>query len=284
MGQLLQGPYGHVWAGASGSLITIIVMVAVQVIPWSKVWEFIKDRRNHISPTGMIGVPIVSLVVGLGTGLAFGGCNIGTPTITLPPDIRTRPGILAAINAREASGEVVFHCCNPNASLVQINQTAVFTAPKPGQYKVMAWSAKGSRISEPAECTVFVEGDVPPNPPGPDPIPPTPIPQGELRVVFVYESASNLSKEQLAVLHSPAINTFLKDKCVKDEKGPSFRRWDKDINTDNESPKMKELWQAVKPKLTTLPCIVIAKGSSVEILPLPKTEQEGLELLKKYGG
>ena len=52
----------------------------------------------------------------------------------------------------------------------------------------------------------------------------------------------------------------------------------------NENDTLKKLWAATKPQLGTLPVIVIVTDQKGEVLPLPATEAETLDLLKRYGG
>ena len=98
------------------------------------------------------------------------------------------------------------------------------------------------------------------------------------------ESSANHTAEQAAILASPKIVAYLNDKCVKDGSRPGWRKWDPQVNVDNETELWKKLWAATKPTLGGLPCIVIVAGQKGEVLPLPSTEAATLELLKRYGG
>lgn len=122
-----------------------------------------------------------------------------------------------------------------------------------------------------------------PTPPKP-PEPPPPVMTG-LRVLFVYETEAKLTREQLNTLHSTAIAGYLNAKCSKDSKGRSdWRRWDDDVDTSKESDVWKGLWLIIKPKLVTLPAVVVVTDQKTEVFPLPATEAETLALLKKVGG
>jgi hypothetical protein len=115
--------------------------------------------------------------------------------------------------------------------------------------------------------------------PGPGPIPP-----GEFRALFVYESSAPLTKEQLNIWYSTRIAEYLNAKCAKDDGRPGWRKWDKDIDTQHETPTWKAIWAATKPTVTTLPALVIIRGQKGEAVPLPETEEATLTLLKKHGG
>jgi hypothetical protein len=129
-------------------------------------------------------------------------------------------------------------------------------------------------------------------PPGPtpvvtvDPIKPTispPQPLGsDLRVMIVFESGQNHTREQLNVLNSTNLLAAMNAKCVKDSGLPSWRRWDKDLDASKDpSPAMRALWDKVLPiaKEDGLPAIAVACGSDVAVYPLPKTDSEAIALL-----
>jgi hypothetical protein len=116
--------------------------------------------------------------------------------------------------------------------------------------------------------------------------PPAPVVTGGLRVLFVYESSAALTREQQAVIYSPAVAEYLNRKCAKSAAGhPEWRRWDKDVALSaKESPTMRDLWAATKPKLGTLPQLLIVNDKAGQLYALPATEAETLALLESYGG
>jgi hypothetical protein len=70
-----------------------------------------------------------------------------------------------------------------------------------------------------------------------------------------------------------------------DAKSKGTRRFDKDVSAANEKDAdLKALWEAARPKVTTVPCIIVAIGGKADILPFPASEDEALAVLKKYGG
>lgn len=117
----------------------------------------------------------------------------------------------------------------------------------------------------------------------PDPGP-NPVPASGFRVIFAYESMANMSKEQLNIIGSTKIAAYLNSKCEKDDGHPGWRKYDKDVVLLAEKPKMKSVWDANRSKVTTLPSLIIVNGSRIDVVPLPATESDTLELLKKYGG
>src|SRR4051794_17171521 len=57
-----------------------------------------------------------------------------------------------------------------------LNASGLLGVVPPGRYHVLAYTAVGDVPSEPALCTVVVEGAPTPPPPGPSPTPPAPNP------------------------------------------------------------------------------------------------------------
>lgn len=167
----------------------------------------------------------------------------------------------------------------------------IIWAKAPGTHRIVVWTIGEGREGS-AELVIDAGGTpAPPVPPGPEPIPPKPeppvppIPVTGFRVLIIYESSQAHTKEQLNILNSTQIVEYLNRKTVKDGTLPGFRKWDKDISVFRESSaNMKLLFEAVKPKLTSFPALVIAVDKNATVYPLPATEQETLELLKRYGG
>lgn len=115
--------------------------------------------------------------------------------------------------------------------------------------------------------------------------PPAPAPTG-FRVVFAYESSAALTREQLNILNSTQITAFLNTNCAKGADGRAdWRKWDRDISiSPKESAMIVELWNAAKPKLGTLPQMIVAVDGKATVMDLPATEAETLEKLKTIAG
>jgi hypothetical protein len=179
------------------------------------------------------------------------------------------------------------HCVRPE--LFKDSRLAVVFAPVKGEYRLAAWTALNNK---PSKLAVVIVAVAPPGPgPGPDPGPgpgpgptPIPVPVDGLRVIFVYESASKLSREQLNILNSTKIAEYLNSKTVKDQDGqPGWRTWDKDVDVQFAPQLWKDLWASTKPQLSNLPALLIVSGKKGEVFPLPATESETIALLQKYG-
>jgi len=128
-------------------------------------------------------------------------------------------------------------------------------------------------------------GPTPPDPPGPTPPDPTPTP-GAFRVIFVHESGELLPPGQASATAAASIREYLNTKATKEQGQPSWRLYDKDTEAGNDYSGMNELWTAVRPKISQVPCIVILspKDGKAHIETWPATVADVLKLLKTYGG
>lgn len=161
---------------------------------------------------------------------------------------------------------------------------------KSGRVELIGVSA-GGIDNESSITRILIDIGAAPQPPPPGPVdPPDPepvvvVPTG-FRVMFVYDTAANLTTAQQSVLYSPAITKYLTDKCVKSDSGiPEWRKWSKDVVvSDRESKTIAAMWTALKPTLGPLPQLAIHANGQGHVFPLPATEAEALALLKKYGG
>ena len=136
----------------------------------------------------------------------------------------------------------------------------------------------------------FIAGEIvpptptPPTPTPPEPKPPTPTPVKSFRVIFTYESADTLTSAQNSAMYGKVVRDYLKQSCTVENGTYGYRYWDHDETAEQESPTMKALWNAVKPKLTTLPAVAVEVNGSVDIIPLAATPAEMVAILKKYKG
>lgn len=139
---------------------------------------------------------------------------------------------------------------------------------------------------------VFIVGKMPQPPPDPKPDPIDPKPDDpkpppvvtSFRVLLVSESGATLSSAQNAILYGKTVQDYLTTKTTPEGGLAGWRRYDPQQGTAGEQPNMKALWDAVKPKVTTVPCVVIEVNGKAEILPFPASAAEALTLFKKYKG
>lgn len=123
-----------------------------------------------------------------------------------------------------------------------------------------------------------------PDDPIPDPKPKPPKPVESFRVIFVWESGTTPTAGQLGVSDSVAVRDYLDRKTTKEGGHPGWRKYDPQQQLSGEQPTMTALWNAAKPKITTVPCLIVEVNGKADILPYPANAAESLALLKKYGG
>ncbi len=123
---------------------------------------------------------------------------------------------------------------------------------------------------------------IPPTPIPPTPIPPTPVPVTSFRVIFVWESAKTLPLGQMSVMDAKITRDYLNANTTHEFNGAGWRKYDKDQNSAADTPTMHAMWTAVKPKLTTVPCVAIEVNGQVDIIPLAATPEAMVETFKRY--
>jgi hypothetical protein len=127
-----------------------------------------------------------------------------------------------------------------------------------------------------------------PGPPTPGPTPPSPspapIPAPGLHVLMVYESGelSKLPPAQLSVLYAKSIRDYLQAKCPvgPDGKTKEWRIWDQNTDASGDAPVWRD---AMNRPRASVPWIIISNGTTGYEGPLPRSIDETLVLLRKYG-
>lgn len=145
------------------------------------------------------------------------------------------------------------------------------------------WAEDGEVKSKTALVDCLVAPQPPPVPPKP-PEPPKPEPVESFRVIFVYESSDPITPAMQRVMFGQATRNYLDGKTTRHANaGSGWRRWDKDVDATNErDPDIKALWEAAKPKVTTVPCVIVSVNRKADIVPFPADEAAAIELFKKY--
>lgn len=166
-------------------------------------------------------------------------------------------------------------------------------AVKAGQIELLivpiGVSAEAEVIRQP--LTVMGLAPIPPPGPGPGPTPgptpapePAPAPVASFRVIFVKESGATLTASQSSIPAAKVIRDYLIAKTTPENGQPGWREYDPDQATTNEQPTMQKLWEAVKPKVTKVPCLVIEVNGHATVMPFPVSVDECMVTLKKAGG
>jgi hypothetical protein len=156
-----------------------------------------------------------------------------------------------------------------------------------------------SKTTKPdAGTTSLVIGSIPgPSPtPGPTPTPtPTPVPTDlpfggmpGLRVLLVEESEqrSKLPASQVSIIQGKRVRDYLDSKCPLSADGKQREYWMLDQNDDVSG--LPQHWQDAMKRAKDksggkLPWVIIGNGKEAYEGELPKTVDEMLTLLKKYG-
>jgi hypothetical protein len=136
------------------------------------------------------------------------------------------------------------------------------------------------------KITVMGLSPIPPPGPGPTPEPdPVPVPTvTSFRVIFVKESGSTLNASQSSIPAAKVIRDYLAAKTTLENGQPSWREYDPDQSTTNEQPTMRKLWEAVKPSVSDVPCLVIEVNGHATVMPFPANVDECMATLKKAAG
>lgn len=168
---------------------------------------------------------------------------------------------------------------------------AVFSRPiqETKVVTITAWGIVDNRPAKIGIKVLTVEGSrpppIPPDPKPPGPTPPDPPgPVTSFRVIFAYESSAPLPTAQSAVLFGRRVEEYLRTNTTPEGGLAGFRRYDKDTDAANDQPTMAALWAAVKPKLTTIPAMIIERNGKADILPFPTSQDDCLATLMKYRG
>ena len=98
------------------------------------------------------------------------------------------------------------------------------------------------------------------------------------------KSGKTLTATQQGILYGIVTERALDAACAGAADKFAWRRLDKDQTGANLPNELRLLWEAAKPKITTLPAVVIAVNEQVTIHPLPADEAGLLALLRSKGG
>lgn len=215
---------------------------------------------------------------------------VAPQALKVPAELPVELGEWATLSVETPAKTVMFYPLDPGLKrfppeLLVSQKAAVFSTAgvkEPGtRIRVLVYTAVNGEPTPPAICTIIV-GAKPdkPTPPAPGPSPnPAPAPAGSLKVILAYESSAATTREQDAALNSPDVRAYLDARCGKD----GWRKWDKDVDTSNESAAWQALWNAARPQMPAVPAVVVFVGQAGQWFPVT-TEGELLALLKKFGG
>lgn len=198
--------------------------------------------------------------------------------LEIPPDmeVASDEGFIAL--QANAKGSVKWLVISQSKVKFLTNDTAntiIISVPQSGSINVFAVALVDNKLTDFAKTTVTVKGSVDPTPkPNVDPKPdPTPKPSNlPLHVTFVFDVNEN-TPDIAAVLNSQELRKYVVD-------NKSYMRV-YDLNSD--VVKNKKL-DTIVGKVGTNNMMVVqeADGTLLYASPIPKTDKEALEVLKKY--
>lgn len=200
----------------------------------------------------------------------------------------------------------------PAAIVLPMDPTIAIRPSKLGLYGIVPPSPDGEYVATVAatklidgkpviamSSTRFRFGRVP-NPPGPNdpggvvepsrPQPPptsvSPVPAGKMRVLILFDPATNLSPQQKIVIYSPTkVSTYLESKCAKEPDGrASWRCWKKSDSPPGEPAEWKQVLEAAKADATVFPKVMVFSDTALVGSRVLVGESETLAFLQEFGG
>lgn len=172
---------------------------------------------------------------------------------------------------------------------VDNSQRAVFSSGTSGEF-IFALVVAGIDNNQKLDVAIAehrVMIGTPPEPtPTPTPTPtPAPVVAPELRVLILFDQdkVTQLPIEQQRILESQQLKDWLSTKCVKgtDGKTPEWRIWPSNIVVADDLP----IWKKALAEPRNSPNWLLVSNSKAGYSgPLPATEAELMEILKRFGG
>jgi hypothetical protein len=168
------------------------------------------------------------------------------------------------------------------------NEVFVIRAAKSGTVEILAIPIGATDSEQVKRKTLTVMGLGPQPPPvkpdDPVVVPDDPdVPVGKIQVVIIEDpdERAAIPDSQISVMEGRAIREYTKSHCQITEGNPDFRLLSLRQDVSKQPGWIKEAFAVPR---TETPFIVILSGSKTISGPLPKTVEETLTLLKKYGG
>jgi hypothetical protein len=208
------------------------------------------------------------------------------PRVSLPPLLKAEAGEWVVVPVSATGPTVMWYFPDPGLQEMPWDQLLppdvaaklrgkMVRARTPGEYRLVAWTARGDVPSAPAVCVLVVAGTQPP-PPGPPGPEPPPGPASKLWVVVVMDlDAKTLG--QARIVDSPSLRDALEK---------AGHRW-KLYDIRAAGLQGNDAWQKAIQKAGGVPCVILTEqgGSRLRLAaPLPASEAAFLELVRKAGG
>lgn len=211
--------------------------------------------------------------------LVCGGLTAAPPEV--PATITAPAGKVKEIVVKSAAGkELAYKLVGGPAAFREMKgagtERVFWLITETDEWSAIVWWTVGEGDSAVTEINGGGNKPKPPLPPGPGP---APGPAKSFHVVLVYESGTNPTPEQRAVLYGKDVEAWLTANCTGGTDG--WRRRDKDSDGDADTT-MASLWAAVKPKVTTTPCVAVERDGKVDIINVEASPAAMIQTLQKY--
>lgn len=188
------------------------------------------------------------------------------PSLTLPARVSGQPGAFLTVAAQTSGKNVAWLVIDPGlnlfpVSLLKDSKTAVVTSGVPGKYRLLAVTAAGDEVSQPAVCEIVIEGTKPAPVPAPTPVPTPPAPPAA-KVSWAIVVLDN-SKRTPAVGQLVSSPTLL---AALQQRGISYRVLDV-----NDPLVMQNHYEAAVQAAGGTPALLLyaVDGTRVRAVPLP---------------
>lgn len=190
-------------------------------------------------------------------------------------------GEFAVLTAKGVTGKVLWDYYPDPPQLLEVGNTVAFIAPKGTKIRVTVTDTDFEKKTQTrTRIDIVFEGEPTPIVP-PKPVdPPVPVIEGDLRVLFLYETSATLSSGQANVLISPTVRKYLDDNCFGGNTG--YRFWDKDTTITTDAPIWKDLLTAAKADSTPIPKLIVFKGNKGVSFPWPDSADKVVDTVKPY--
>lgn len=211
------------------------------------------------------------------------------PPVEVPGEVTGEVGAFVAIRAKTDGKAVRFVPLDAGlnvfpADLLSDKKSTVVSSARPGRYRLLAYSSVKDDPTEPAVVVVVIGGAPAPPPkpvdPEPKPKPPAPDALKSFRVILVSESGAALTTAQFGVMYGKAVSDWLDANTT----GKEWRRRDKDAATDGDTAAINDVWNKGKPKVASVPCVVVERNGVVQVVPFEATPEAMVTKLNSIRG
>lgn len=211
------------------------------------------------------------VALGLASSLYFQGCDLPLPNkVTVPNLVGLNQAVaiqtISSNNLKLGNVTQVNHDSIPLGNIISQSPTA------------------GTSVAKETAIDLVVSLGRIPTPPPPPPVPAPIVGEGfRVLITFDKDKLTTLSMGQQSILFGKTVRDYLESKCVMgpDGKTKEFRIYPNSTPKDSIDKKWRDAMS--RPKNAD-PWLIVSDGKTGFEGPLPKTVEEAMTILKKYGG